>query len=271
MNKPGLPRGQSAHRYAVYALQYGRRQGVRGEHFLGWDAASGDRHDTAYFAWLALSADTTVLIDSGIHPDTAPPVTGWEFRVSVVDILGMAGITARSVDTLVLTHLHYDHAGGMRTLPDARIILQQAELSYWSSADARRNLREAWLADPLDIRDLLGRCASGRVSLVAGDVTIAPGLSVHRVGGHTAGMQIVRAEAADGPVVIASDTSQFFENLETDRPGTILHTMPGVFFGFDRARQLASGGVIVPGHDPHVMERFDPVIDAPADRIVRIA
>lgn len=72
-------------------------------------------------------------------------------------------------------------------------------------------------------------------------------------------------------MVVTSDASHFFENLETARPGTILHDMPGVFRGFDRARQLAAGGPIVPGHDPLVMERFEPVAGVPGGRIVRIA
>jgi glyoxylase-like metal-dependent hydrolase (beta-lactamase superfamily II) len=271
MTGAGLVRSTSAGRYAVYAVQYGRRAGVRGEHFLGWDTASAQRHDTAYFAWLALSADRTLLIDSGIRPDAAVPVTGWEFREGVADILQPAGIDAGHIDTLLLTHLHYDHAGGMRTVPNARVIVQRNELAYWTGPDAHRISREEWLTNPDDIRHLQMRAASGSVDLVAGDVTVAAGVSVYLVGGHTAGMQIVRVQAEAQPVVIASDASHFFENLETGRPGTILHDMPGIFRGFDRAQELAAGGPVVPGHDPLVMERFEPVAGVPADRIVRIA
>jgi glyoxylase-like metal-dependent hydrolase (beta-lactamase superfamily II) len=271
MTGAGLVRSTSVGRYVVYAVQYGRRAGVRGEHFLGWDTASAEPHDTAYFAWLALSADRTILIDSGIHPDAAVPVTGWEFREGVADILQVAGVDAGQVDTLLLTHLHYDHAGGTRTVPNARVVLQREELAYWTGPDARRISREAWLTKPDDIRHLRARAASGSIDLVSGDVTVAPGISVHHVGGHTAGMQVVRVLAETQPVVVASDASHFFENLQTDRPGTILHDMPGVFRGFDRVRRLAAGGPIVPGHDPLVIERFEPVAGVPADRVVRIA
>lgn len=270
MSDPVLTRSGSARSYAVYAVQYGRRQGVRGEHFLGWDNASGERHDTAYYAWLALSADRTVLIDCGIHPDAALLTPGWHFREAVVDILGAAGVTAAQVDTLVLTHLHYDHAGGMRTIPGARVVVQQAELAYWAGPEARRITREAWLTDPEDIRHLARRPTGRQIDFVDGDVTVAPGLSAHRVGGHTAGLQIVRVQTDAGPAVIASDASHFFENMETDRPGPVLHDMPGVFRGFDQARRLAAGGPVVPGHDPRVMERFAPV-SGMDHRIVRIS
>lgn len=148
--------------------------------------ASAEPHDTAYFAWLALSADRTILIDSGIHPDAAVPVTGWEFREGVADILQVADVDAGQVDTLQLTHLHYDHAGGTRTVPNARVVLQREELAYWTGPDARRISREAWLTKPDDIRHLRARAASGSIDLVSGDVTVAPGISVHHVGGHTA-------------------------------------------------------------------------------------
>ncbi|SHN23855.1 N-acyl homoserine lactonase family protein [Cryptosporangium aurantiacum] len=255
-----LVRGPSGDRYAVYALQYGRRAGVRGEHFLGWDATAAEPHPTAYYAWLALSADRTILVDSGIDPDADLPLSGWEFRTSVPALLSSVGIDG--VDTLVLTHLHYDHAGGVRSFPDARVVVTAAELEYWTGPAAARITREAWLVDKADLDDV-----AARAELVEGDREIAPGLSVHPVGGHTAGMQIVRVNTDAGPVVLASDSSHFYENLDTDRPGTILHTMAGVYTAFDRARWLADGGVIVPGHDPEVRNRFPSV----AEHIVRIA
>jgi len=154
--------------WAVYALQYGRRAGVRGEHFLGWDATSAERHDTAYYAWLVLSADRTILVDSGIDPDADLPLSGWEFRTSVPAVLASAGIT--EVDTVVLTHLHYDHAGGVRSFPGARVVVTAAELEYWNGPDAARNRREAWLVDRADLEYLAGRDA---VDVITGDTGIA--------------------------------------------------------------------------------------------------
>ncbi|EXG82306.1 N-acyl homoserine lactonase family protein [Cryptosporangium arvum] len=245
--------------YAVYALQYGRRAGVRGEHFLGWDATSGERHDTAYYAWLVLSRDRTILVDSGIDPGAEPPLSGWEYRTSVPALLDSLGIA--DVDTLVLTHLHYDHAGGMRSFPTARVVVTAAELDYWNSPDAARNRREAWLVDKADLLYLADHRG------ITGDTEIAPGVSVHPVGGHTAGMQVVRVDTGYTTVVLASDASHFAENLDTDTPGNILHSMPGVYRAFDRVRELAGEGLIVPGHDPGVMERFPSV----AEHVVRIA
>ena len=83
---------------------------------------------------------------------------------------------------------------------------------------------------------------------------------MHRVGGHTAGLQVVRVRTGGGPVVIASDAAHFYANLEEDRPFAIVHSLPGMYDAFDRVRALAGGddGRIVPGHDPLVLERHPP-------------
>jgi glyoxylase-like metal-dependent hydrolase (beta-lactamase superfamily II) len=266
-----LIRGDLPDRFTVYALEWGQRTGVRGEHFLGWDQASGDRHDVAYYAWLLLSADRTVLVDSGADPNADSTLPGWTFRSSITDILQTVGVAAADIDTVVLTHLHYDHAGGARLLPRARVQMQQAELAYWTGPNARRIAREAWLVDQRDVAHLMRLVDCGRATLTAGDVEVGHGLSAHSVGGHTAGTQIVAVQTGTGRLVLASDAVQFFENLDADRPGTIVHSMPAVFSAFDRARDLASGGMVVPGHDPGVLTRFRSPDDRLPDHVVRLA
>jgi glyoxylase-like metal-dependent hydrolase (beta-lactamase superfamily II) len=264
-------RGEADDRFTVYALEYGRRQGVRGEHFLGWDAASGDRHDTSYYVWLLLSADRTILVDTGMDPDAGRTLPRWSYRASPFEILRAVGVAVEDIDTVVLTHLHYDHAGGVRALPCARVVVQRAELDYWTSLAATRISREAWLIDPRDLAHLTVLAETGRVDVAAGDTQIGPGLSAHLVGGHTAGTQILVVQSATVRVVLASDAVHFFENLQTDRPGAIVHCMPAVYSAFDRARVLAAGGPIVPGHDPEVLARFSRPDAGLPDHVVRIA
>ena len=89
-----------------------------------------------------------------------------------------------------------------------------------------------------------------------------PGVSVHLVGGHTAGLQVVRVETAAGPVVLASDACHFYENLSADRPSPIVHSTPAAYAAFDRVRELAApDGVVIPGHDPEVIERVPAAVD----------
>jgi glyoxylase-like metal-dependent hydrolase (beta-lactamase superfamily II) len=251
--------------FEVYALCYGRRSGVRGEHFLGHGEDSADPHPTAYYVWVAVSPEHTVVVDAGIRAERAREVRGLDY-VEPVRLLAELGVEPGAVDHVVLTHLHYDHCGTVGDFPRARFVLQRSELDYWTGPWAKRIERERWLLDEAVLRHLAD--AGERVRLVEGDAEVVPGLGVHLVGGHTAGMQVVRVETAAGPVVLASDASHFYENLEDDRPAPLLHSTTGVYAAFDRVKELAAGSTpVVPGHDPEVLARYPPV----AGRIVRIA
>jgi glyoxylase-like metal-dependent hydrolase (beta-lactamase superfamily II) len=250
--------------FEVYALCYGRRSGHRGEHFLGYGKDSADPHPTAYFIWVAVSPEHTVLVDAGIRPERAREVTGLEYTEPVRLLAGL-GVDPGAVGRVVLTHLHYDHCGTVSEFPGARFVVQRSEMDYWTGPWAKRIERERWLLDEAVLDHLSD--AGERVRLVEGDAEVVPGLSVHLVGGHTAGMQVVRVETAAGAVVLASDASHFYENIEDDHPAPLLHSMTGVYSAFDRVKELAGAGLVVPGHDPEVLARYPPV----ADRIVRIA
>jgi glyoxylase-like metal-dependent hydrolase (beta-lactamase superfamily II) len=255
--------------FRVYAIRYARRTGSRGEHFHGYDERSGEPHPTAYFVWLAVSASHAVVVDTGMEPGRAGRLSGLDHLASPAGTLAELGVPADTAEHVVLTHLHHDHAGTVRRFGRARLVLQRAELGYWTGPWAGRITRERWLADPGDVEHVR---ASGRVRLVDGDETVVPGLSVHRVGGHTAGMQVVRVRTARGNVVLASDASHFYENVEDDRPPAILHDVPGVYAAFDRIKELAdSPDLIVPGHDPEVFDRHPALPGALADRVAVIA
>jgi glyoxylase-like metal-dependent hydrolase (beta-lactamase superfamily II) len=251
--------------FEVYALGYGRRTGYRGEHFLGYDEDSAEPHPTAYYVWLAVSPEHTVLVDAGIRAERAKAVDGLEY-VEPVRLLAELGVDPGAVGHVVLTHLHYDHCGTVAEFPGARFVVQQSELDYWTGPWAKRIERERWLLDEVALEHVL----AGPVDPVDGDAEIVPGLSVHLVGGHTAGMQVVRVETAAGPVVLASDASHFHENLEHDRPAPLLHSTTGVYGAFDRVKELAGAGLVVPGHDPEVLARYPPAGDA-TGRIVRLS
>jgi glyoxylase-like metal-dependent hydrolase (beta-lactamase superfamily II) len=80
---------------------------------------------------------------------------------------------------------------------------------------------------------------------------------VHLVPGHTPGIQVLRVNTARGAVVLASDTTHYYENMETGRPFATTHDAAKVIKGFEMLRELAaSERHIVPGHDPLVVQRY---------------
>ena len=111
----------------------------------------------------------------------------------------------------------------------------------------------------------------GRVAFHSGDAELAPGITLHLVGGHTLGIQSVRIRTRRGWVVLASDASHFYDNVEEDAPYPIVHDVAGMLAGFARLRALAtSADHIIPGHDPKVMERYPAASDAAEGIIARL-
>ena len=258
--------------WRVLALAYASRMGLRGQHFLGHDERSQEPHPTAYYVWLAVSDTDVVLVDAGIGPARAASTVGLHYFGSPVDLLARVGVHPEHVGWSVLTHLHYDHTGVVAELPSATYVVQQTELDYWTGPWAGRIRRERWLLSSDDLAHVTAAGRLGRLRAVAGDEELLLGLSVHLVGGHTAGMQVVRLRTPVGHVVLASDASHFYEILAGDRPAPILHCMRGVYGAFDRVATLADRAeLIIPGHDPAVLERFPAVSGDLSGRVVRIA
>jgi glyoxylase-like metal-dependent hydrolase (beta-lactamase superfamily II) len=114
------------------------------------------------------------------------------------------------------------------------------------------------------VREVYG----GRVRFHDGDVELSPGFSLHHVGGHTMGLQVVRLWTRRGWVVLATDASHLYANMEDERPFPIIFNLGEVIQGYARLRELAaSPRHIVPGHDPLVMTRYP----APTNELEGIA
>ena len=100
---------------------------------------------------------------------------------------------------------------------------------------------------------------ANRVRIIDGDREVLPGIKVHRVGGHTAGLQIVTVQTERGTVVLTSDASHFYRNVETRQPVQIITSLPEMLQAFETIHALAGAErLIVAGHDPEVANRFKP-------------
>jgi glyoxylase-like metal-dependent hydrolase (beta-lactamase superfamily II) len=242
--------------YEVFAVKYAERDARRPEHFLG-----GDPHDVPmamdYFVWAIIGGGSTILVDTGFNSFDAQHRNRRLLRTAA-EGLSLIGVHAESAPTVVLTHLHYDHVGGFDQFPNAEFHLQDREMAFATG----RNMADSEYSHPFTARhvaEMVMAVHAKRVRFHDGDAELAPGVSVHHIGGHTDGLQAVRVRTATGWLVLASDASHYYENMEATRPFPIVFDVPAMIAGYDRLRALAGpGGVIVPGHDPMVFERHPP-------------
>jgi glyoxylase-like metal-dependent hydrolase (beta-lactamase superfamily II) len=241
--------------WQIYAVRYAHHNRMAHENFIG-----GDPHDQTpmpldYFVWAATSGDRTFVIDSGFDAEMAHK-RGREYGRNPGDGLKAIGIDPAKVEDVLITHMHYDHCGNYGMFPAARYHLQDREMQYCTG----RHMTHPFLRFPFDEDGtvaMIRRLFAGRVVFHDGDEEIAPGLSVHHVGGHTMGMQVVRLNTRRGVVVLASDSSHLYANIESGLAYPFAYNVAEVLEGYRRVYALASSpGHVIPGHDPLVMTRY---------------
>lgn len=203
-----------------------------------------------------------VAVDSGLHPvlarDSARlgPLDG-PFRVhlpsdgsgTVGSLFRIAGFDPEQVGQVILTHLHFDHAGGLVELPNARLVVQSAE---WAARSDERMVASG-AYNPEDIGLGHDRLEIDGDHDLFGDGTVTCLLT----DGHTAGHQSVRVRTDDATFVICGDCCYLRKTLVDE------HLPP---FGVDRERQLAAvrrmaqeqadGATLIFGHDPEQFARM---------------
>jgi glyoxylase-like metal-dependent hydrolase (beta-lactamase superfamily II) len=240
--------------YEVHAIRYATVARRSAENFIGGDPhEAGARMD--YFVWLARSASRTLVIDTGFNAAAAQKRKR-EFLRSPAEGLRLLGVDAAAAEHVILTHLHYDHVGNFDLFPRARFHLQDSELSY---ATGRYMATEffSYAYEVDEVVAMVRNVYAGRVEFHDGDAAIAPGISVHHIGGHTKGLQAVRVWTRVGWLVLASDASHYYANMGEGRPFPVVANVMEMVDGWRKLHTLVDDPRhIVPGHDPLVMQRY---------------
>lgn len=253
--------------YEVFAFRYASlADRLARQNFLHGDAHDGPM-PLDFFIWAIRGGGETIVVDTGFGGIGAERRQR-RFLCSPAEALERVGIKAAEVPKVILTHLHYDHAGNTALFPAAHFHLQEAEIAFSTGRCMCHGVfREAMEVD--DVVQAVRYVFDGRVRFHSGTGTIAPGVTVHLVGGHTGGLQVVRVPTARGWIVLASDASHFWANIRNRDPFPIFADLSQMMEGYQAIEELADGpDHIIPGHDPLVLKRF-PAVPGQPD-IVRV-
>jgi glyoxylase-like metal-dependent hydrolase (beta-lactamase superfamily II) len=244
--------------WEAYAIRYAHHHRVARENFLG-----GDPHDESpmpidYFIWAVRSGDRVFVIDTGFDEAMAKQ-RGRIFLHPPGEGLRKLGIDPAQVEDVILSHMHYDHAGNHDLFPKARYHVQDREMQYSTGRYmTHQHMRFAFEAE--DVVAMVRRLFAGRVVFHNGDAELAPGLSLHYVGGHSMGLQMVRLKTRRGTILLTSDAVHFYANLDRSLPYPITYNVAEALEAYSRVRLLAdSPEHIIPGHDPLVLDRYPAV------------
>ena len=195
-----------------------------------------------------LRGPTTVVVDTSVPPGAKASEFIGEELVRTHDqepanALRLAGLDPRDVEFVVLTHLHWDHAGNCDLFPDASVIVQARELRY--AIAPGRFFRKAFLAPssgwgipPYLVPNL---------RTIEGEHKLASGLRLVRAAGHTPGSQAVIADTAHGSFAIAGDAVSTYANIDRDLPPGYHVDVDASMETLDDLRRAADH--VLPSHD----------------------
>jgi N-acyl homoserine lactone hydrolase len=196
------------------------------------------------------TSEAVILFDTGVSPRAVPGLmrndsyarfTDEDLLVHRLDALGL---DPAQVDMVVLSHLHYDHAGGAGLFPSSELIVQKDEYAYahypasfFESFYYRKNF---------ELRGAKWR-------LLDGDTELVPGVSVLRTDGHTPGHQSLLVELPQtGAVILSGDACYWQESIDKERPPGVVWNPTLALHSIKKLKTIARlvGGRIFPSHDP---------------------
>ena len=196
------------------------------------------------------------MVDTGFDEAMAREAPARRCSNPSAEGLQAIGIDADTVENVIVTHLHYDHTGNYELFPRARYHLQDGEMAYATGrCMCHAHLRMPFEAD--DVVAMVRKVFAGRVVFHDGTDEIAPGITVHQIGGHSKGLQCMRVKTRRGHVVLAADATHLYAHIEQGRVFPITYNVGEVLEGYETVRKLASSQQhVIPGHDPLVLERY---------------
>jgi glyoxylase-like metal-dependent hydrolase (beta-lactamase superfamily II) len=242
-----------------FRLDGGAMHGVVPKTLWGRQVPFCDERNRVPYSTLCLLIETAgrrVLVETGNGDKLSPrerDIYGLDADRTIVSALAELDVAPASIDVVVLTHLHFDHAGGatrrdgqqlVPTFPRARHVVQRREL--WDATHPHERNRASYLAE-----NFAPLVDARLVEEVEGEVEVAPGVRVLPTPGHTAGHQSVLVDGGAARALFLGDVVPTALHVRLPyvmaydlEPLVTLETKRRLF-----ARALAEAWLLVFGHD----------------------
>jgi N-acyl homoserine lactone hydrolase len=257
--------------YSLWVVEYGYVDTFPASNLFAAQPNEGHRRMPYCFGVLR-SGDRTILVDTGFEDAaTSARITtkyGPTYWTAPSAVLERCGVKAEDVDTVILTHSHFDHAGCVPDFPNAQVFIQRGELDSLARAIAL-GPRFEFLARSFqaDLADHLASRPAGTVTLADGEVAVTEEITaIPAQDTHTAGSQVVLVEnGPDGRWLFAGDNVYSYENLEGVRNDGVLAPIAMTTGSATRWLEFADQmlttvggdvGRIIPFHEARLWDRY---------------
>ena len=215
-----------------------------------------------YYIWAVRGRGRTVVFDAGVRPALAAErkLHGY---VPLDVVLRRIGIEAGEVAHLVISHIHFDHAGGVELFPKAKIYVQRKEYDFWVHDPISRRPPYAALADAVVVEQFRKLERTDRLVLIEGDREILPAIELLLTPGHTPGLQSMAIGTPKGTAILTSDCAHVHRSFVEDTPSSLITDLPAWLGSYTKLRRKVGGdlSMLFPGHDKDMLERYPKVAE----------
>lgn len=196
-----------------------------------------------------------ILVDSGSPSIREIKENGYGFSqvresIEYIDEIKKMGVEPEKVKTIILTHLHWDHAWNLAHFPNAELIVQKIEIEH-AIHPFKNSLKSYGMLKPCMGHNWLG--AALQMKVVEGDVEVRPGLKVLLTPGHTPGSQSVAADTKDGTYLMIGDFAMNMRNITEAIPVASHNSVSDWYASYEKIQ--ATGYSLLPTHDPITYSR----------------
>jgi glyoxylase-like metal-dependent hydrolase (beta-lactamase superfamily II) len=258
---------QPKNKYEIYAFEYFVPASKAPLSTIAIGSTSKDTVSFSYYFWF-LNGDNgrKVLVDVGFIQDYSKPFNGTNY-IRPDSALQRIHVSPDEITDIIITHPHQDHIGGLPLFKTGTIWIQRNDYLYftgdgWQKDADHRGFNKG------DVLNIVQANIDGRVKFINGDnIEIIPGIRVFTGSKHTFESQHLLVDTKSDKVLLASDDSWFYVNIEEELPIPLTMDTVAYTTQLKKMKTLVSNkDLIIPGHDPLVMSKFPKV----AGGVVRI-
>ncbi len=262
---PAVEAAGPAPEYEIYALKYAGPF-PRKLAMVLWNEGWDQDIEVNYYIWAIKGKDEeTIVVDAGCGTTLAAERKLRNY-VNPAEVLTRIGADATNVTKVILTHMHFDHMGGMemfpQAFPKAIFYVQKREYDFWVKHPYAKRPPFSRLADPVAIRAMAELEGTERLVLICGDQKIMPGIEVLFAPGHTIGLQTVPVNTAKGTAIVASDCVHYHRAFLENNTSILITDLIAWIESYDKLRaKAASVDLVFPGHDMAMATNYPKVAE----------
>jgi glyoxylase-like metal-dependent hydrolase (beta-lactamase superfamily II) len=255
--------------YEIYALKYAGPSSSKLA-LLRWNEGWDEDVDRNYYVWAIKGKEGFTVVDTGAGPIMATERKLKDYT-NPIEVLTRIGAGSSNVVRVIITHMHFDHAGGTamfeRAFPGSTFYVQKKEFDFWTADPIAKKSPFLAVSDLSAIKALASMEASGRLRLVDGDLKIGAEMELLFAPGHTVGLQALAVATAKGTAIVASDCAHIAKSFKDDVPSCFITDLVSWMKTYDKLRTRASVEFIFPGHDTLMLTGY-PLV---AEDVTKIA